>query len=58
MLVHHLSMVWNTRSFIALSGDVVVLIDLGLLSALDVEEHLMIKLVVFTKINCVITVRI
>ena len=58
MLVHHLPMVWNTRSFIALSGDIVVLIDLWLLGALDVEKHLMIKLVVFTKINCVITVRI
>ena len=58
MLVHHLHMVWNTRSFITLSWDVVVLIDLRLLSALNVEKHLVIELIVFAKINCVVTVGI
>jgi hypothetical protein len=56
MLVHHLPMVRNARSFVALSGDVVVLIYLWLLSALDVEKHIMIKLVVFAEINCVVTI--
>jgi hypothetical protein len=37
LLIHHLPVVWNARCLIALSWNVVVLVDLWLLSALNIE---------------------
>ena len=51
-------MVWNARCFLALNWNVVVLIDLRLLCALDVKQHVMVELIVLAKINSIVAIRI
>ena len=51
-------MVWNARCFLALNWNVVVLIDLRLLCALDIKQHVMVELIVLAKINSIVAIGI